>query len=141
MNYKAYLDYKNINDLRELVNNLNVKCKLDSRSFTLLENVDGNHELNLIEGIDMLPYGIFQIGCYIGQHWMSKNYRLELGEWQKSVNQVLFKDDYFPTYDKENLSLKNGLLEEFTIKSALKSSNCKLLLFKYNLLPTKFPVK
>lgn len=119
MNNKAYLKYENIDDLREVVNWLNERYKLGSRTFSLIEKIEGKHEVTVTDKSDLIPYGIFEIGSYIGQKWMRNNYRLELGEWQESINQLLFKDVYYPKYEKVKLSFKNSLIEEFEVRNAL----------------------
>ncbi len=119
MNNKAYLQTENVKDLHEVINWLNERYKLGSRSFSIVENSGNNYEINVNDKSDLIPYGIFEVGSYIGQKWMRKNYRLELGNWQESINKTLFKDEYYPKYEKVNLSLNNKEINEFKVRNAI----------------------
>ena len=120
MKYKAKLNYENSQEVGDAINRLNERYKSGSRSFKHIEIAEGLHQIEVRDEIELLPYGIFEVGAFIGARWMHENYRIELGRWQKRINQELFEDDYHPTvYDKTKIYLKDNQPLEFNVKDAV----------------------
>jgi len=119
MDYKACLKYEDHNELSKAIKRLNDRYRLGSRAFDLKINAGGKHEIKVTDKSDLVPYGIFEIGTYLGQNWMHKYFRIELGDWQKSINKELFKDEYYPQYEKVKIALRKNQIVEFKIKDAI----------------------
>lgn len=115
----AYLEYRDSEFLKYVVEKYNHSHRKSTRSCELEIIGDGKHQISIVDEVDLMPYGIFDIGTQIGFVDMHNNFRIELKIWGKNYNQVIFNSNTFPKLETYNVEIKEGQIVSIPIHKSV----------------------
>lgn len=113
----ANLEFENTTLLKEVVEKYNWIYRNTSRKCELKINQDKSNKISISDDGKLLPYGLFEIGTYIGSRLIYESYKIELVGWTKKIQKTVFEEEFHPKNETINLFLKDEELN-FTIKNA-----------------------
>lgn len=115
---QANLEFEDIELLQAAVRAFNWDHRNTSRKCALKLNPSGIHEITVEDNGNLIPFGLFEIGTYIGYRQMYTNYRIRLGGWRKSFHRTIFEGDFYPQEEMMPLMLNGADGITLQLKSA-----------------------
>jgi hypothetical protein len=115
---KANLEFEETGLLLEVIEKYNWMYRNTSRKCDLNLKKTGIHELTITDDGNLIPYGIFEIGTYIGNRLIYDNYRIKLTGWRKLFHETVHESEFHPQEEKITLTLKENEEVILKIKSA-----------------------
>lgn len=114
----ALLEFEDLELLKTVIENYNQVYRNSSRRCVLKTKSPFEHEIEITDDGQLLPYGIFEIGRHIGYQLMYKNYRIRLTGWKQNFHQTIFESENHPVEESVFLTLENNEAINFKIKKA-----------------------
>jgi len=115
---EANLYYEDSDLLEEVVKWYNHSHRNSTRSCELTIGHQSQHRLKVIDKVELMPYGLHDIGTQIGHMEMKAKFRIKLTGWFESHNKTIYKSDNHPTNETFSIITQNDTQQNIPVRSA-----------------------